>query len=72
MNKCAFKKSFVKKVSNLFDNLNLVGIGASVTFFIATAMIGMFDDTNWAEVFFWVNLMIGTTLCLGINFILKH
>lgn len=39
-----------------------VGIGASVLFFIATALMGVFDSTEWVTVFFWVNLAIGTTL----------
>ena len=37
-------------------------MGASVLFFIATALMGVFDSTEWVTVFFWVNLAIGTTL----------
>jgi len=40
----------------------LVGIGASVIFFVVTALLGLFDNANWVETFFWVNLFVGTTL----------
>jgi hypothetical protein len=39
-----------------------VGISVSCLFFVATAVVGVFDDSEWPEIFFWVNLAMGTAL----------
>ena len=56
-----FDIQFLPTFTPLLTNL-LVGIGGSVVFFLATALMGIFDTEGWVEVFFWVNLAIGTTL----------
>ena len=39
-----------------------IGVAVSVVLFIATAVVGIFDNTGWEVQFFWINLALGTVL----------
>ncbi|CAG5088000.1 Oidioi.mRNA.OKI2018_I69.PAR.g11698.t1.cds [Oikopleura dioica] len=44
------------------ENLLSIGVAVSVVLFIATAVVGIFDNTGWEVQFFWINLALGTVL----------
>ena len=37
-------------------------MAVSVVLFIATAVVGIFDNTGWEVEFFWINLALGAVL----------